>query len=227
MLIRFVLAFFAAGFAFAQGTKADYEHALSLDRRTANKVFRTRVEPHWLPGGDSFWYRIEIAQGKFENVFVDCVKGERRAGYVPPADAGKPAALDEPHPSRASDEETSLTFINKTDGNAVCWWISASGARKKYATLKPGERFEQHTFAGHVWVVETGDGKRLGVFEAQTGGGEAVIDGPRKDAKTQGDDKGDDAKNSKPKIEKSKSPLRGFVREHNVWGQAKVLTLLP
>ncbi len=215
--MRFLLALasviFIAVSAFAQGTKADYERADSLAKRTEGKVFRARVEPHWLPGGDSFWYRIEIAKGQFETVFVDCVKGERRAGYEPGADAGKPAALGEPHPSRASDEQTSITFINKTDGNAVCWWISPSGERKKYATLKPGERFEQHTFAGHVWFVETGDGKRLGVFEAHAGGGEAVIDGVRKEVKAQGGE----AKDAKHKTQNTKLPWSGFVREHNAW----------
>ena len=38
--------------ACAQGTKADYERAMSLGQRTDKKVFRTRVEPRWLPGGD-------------------------------------------------------------------------------------------------------------------------------------------------------------------------------
>ena len=208
--LALVPALFITAAAFAQGTKADYERADSLAKRTEGKVFRSRVEPHWLPGGDSFWYRVEIAQAKFENVFVDCVKGERRTGYEPPADAGKPAALVEPHASRASDEQTQITFINKTDADAVCWWMSTSGARKKYATLKPGERFEQHTFAGHVWVVETLDGKRLGVFEAQAGGGEVVIDGARKDAKTQSEEKRDETKNQK-------SPWSGFVRDNNVW----------
>ena len=217
MFLRIVLALFAAGSAFAQGTKADYERADSLAKRTEGKVFRARVEPHWLPGGDSFWYRIEIAQGKFENVFVDCVKGERRAGYEPSADAGKPAAIGEPHPSRASDEETRITFINKTDGDAVCWWIGTNGARKKYATLKPGERFEQHTFAGHVWVVEARDGKQLGVFEAQAGGGEVVIDGSRKDAKAQSEEKRDGGKKPQPEIRKPQPTLRAFVRDFNVW----------
>jgi dipeptidyl aminopeptidase/acylaminoacyl peptidase len=217
MLKRFAVALFAVGSAFAQGTKADYERADALAKRTEGKVFRARVEPHWLPGGDSFWYRVEIAPGKFENVFVDCAKGERRAGYEPPADAGKPAALDEPHPSRASDEETSITFINRTDGNAVCWWIGLDGKRRRYATLKPGGRFEQHTFAGHVWVVESEERTLLGVFEAHEGGGEAVIDGSRKVAKPQSAEKGGDVSNQKPEIKIQKSSWRGFVRDHNAW----------
>ena len=210
MLLRFALAVFVTGAAFAQGTKADYERSLSLEKRTANKVFRARVEPRWLPGGDSFWYRVEIAQGKFENVFVDCLKGERRADYEPPADVMRPAVLAELRASEPGDEETSITFINKTDGNAVCWWMTTSGGRKKYATLKPGERFEQHTFAGHVWLVENEAREQLGVFEAREGGGEAVIGGSRKGAKAQSDETHDDGKNPQ-------SPLRPFVRAFNVW----------
>ena len=210
MLLRFALPWFIAGSAFAQGTKADYERAESLAKRTEGKVFRSRVEPHWLPGGDSFWYRVEIAQGKFENVFVDCVKGERRAGFEPPAGAGKVDDLTGPRASRASDEQTTLTFVNNSGGHAVCWWIDTAGKRHRYATLEPGQRFQQHTYAGHVWVVETNGRELLGVFEVRGGGGDAVIDGSRKDAKPQRKEKRDEAKNAK-------SPWLGFVRENNVW----------
>ena len=179
ILLRVALLCLAATSTFAQGTKADYERAASLAKRTDGKVFRARVEPHWLPGGDSFWYRIEIAPGKFENVFVDCVKGERRTGYEVPADAAKPAALAAPHPSGPSDVESSITFINKTAANVVCWWIGTDGKPRRYATVKPGESFRQHTFAGHVWVVENEARERLGVFEAHEGGGEVVIEGSR------------------------------------------------
>ena len=213
--ILFFLA--AAACAFAQGTSADYERARSLDRRTAGKVFRARVEPHWLPDGDSFWYRVEIAPGKFENIFVDCVKGERRAGFEPPVAVMNPGVLAEPRPSGPSEEETHITFVNKTESNAVCWWISTTGARKKYATLKPGERFEQHTFAGHVWIVENEARERLAVFEAQAGGGEALIDGSRKDAKTQGGEKSDRAEKPKSEIRNPKPSPRPFIRDNNVW----------
>lgn len=43
-------------------------------------IARTRVEPHWLPGGDSFWYRTELPEGKYEFTVVDCLKGTRAAG---------------------------------------------------------------------------------------------------------------------------------------------------
>ena len=49
--------------AAAQGTKADYERADRLPRITAEKVFRTSVRPHWLPGGGRFSYRNDLAGG--------------------------------------------------------------------------------------------------------------------------------------------------------------------
>ena len=230
MFLRIAFAFFAAGSAFAQGTKVDYERADSLAKRTEGKVFRTRVEPYWLPGGDSFWYRVEIAPGKFENVFVDCLKGERRAGYKPPADAGKPAVLAEPHASRGSDEPTFIIFNNKTAEHVVCWWIASDGKRHRYALLKPGECYNQRTFVGDVWVVESGAHVRIGVFEASAGGGEAVIDGSRKDAKTQSEEKSDDANSlylepslagqfwaEAAQILNHQSSWNGFVRNNNVW----------
>ena len=63
--------------AYAQGSKTDYERAWSLDKRTANRVFRDRVQAHWLPGGASFWYRVETGPQQHEIMFVDAEKGVR------------------------------------------------------------------------------------------------------------------------------------------------------
>ena len=201
----------------AQGTKADYDRALSLPQRTANKVFRTRVEPHWIGGGDSFWYRVEVAPGKFENVLVDCLTGERKAGYEPAGDekqALKP--LERPRPSRDGGPETSVVFVNKTAAEVRVVWIAADRSRKPYQTIKPGERHAQHTFAGHVWAIESGQGKTIAVFEAGEGDGEAVIeesrspivDGPAKQD-TQGD-----ARVSNGAAGQEWNP---FIRDNNVW----------
>ena len=39
----------------AQGTRADYERAANLPQRTAGKVYRDAVRPHWLPDSNRFW----------------------------------------------------------------------------------------------------------------------------------------------------------------------------
>jgi len=64
-----------------------------------------------------------------------------------------------------------------------------------------------------VWVAESEAHERLGVLEAPEGGGEAVIDGSRKDAETQSEEKSDGARSPKFEIQNPRSPLRGFVYE--------------
>ena len=70
-----------------------------------------------------------------------------------------------------------------------------------------------------MWVAENEAHERLGVLEARKGGGEAVIDGSRKDAKTQSEEKSDGARRPKFEIQNLQSPLRAFVRDQNVWIQ--------
>ncbi len=65
----------------AQGTRADYERAASLPKRTENKVFRQRVTPHWLPGNTRFWYKVQTAAEQHEFVLVDAEAGTRRPAF--------------------------------------------------------------------------------------------------------------------------------------------------
>jgi dipeptidyl-peptidase-4 len=39
------------------------------------------VCPHWLPGGDAFWYTREAEAGKSEFILVDCITGLRRPAF--------------------------------------------------------------------------------------------------------------------------------------------------
>ena len=77
MLLRFAFFSLLSLTAFGQGTRADYERAMSLAKRTDGKVLLRSVKPQWLPDGDSFFYKVETGNGAWEFVFVDCVKGTR------------------------------------------------------------------------------------------------------------------------------------------------------
>ena len=71
-----------------------------------------------------------------------------------------------PRPSREdAGDNTTITFVNRADSDAVLWWISSDNERRKYVTLKPGESHKQNTYEGHVWYAETPGGVPLGVFE--------------------------------------------------------------
>jgi hypothetical protein len=207
VLLNLALAAVGAS-ALGQGMRADYERARTLTQRTEGKVFRAKVTPHWLPGGATFWYRNDLADGAHEFVLVDAAKGERTV--VPEAPKSAPEAIAEVrlHPSRDGGEETTIAFVNRTRGDVHLFWIDSGGARKPYGVIKPEERHEQHTFGGHVWTVEDAGGKSLGVFEAAESGGEAVIDGSRKDTVS---------KEAKPAESKPDREWRAFIREHNVW----------
>ena len=49
-------------------------------------------------------------------------------------------------------------------------WIDHDGQRRVYKTLQPGERVEQPTFVGHVWVVTGPRGECQALFVAGEGG---------------------------------------------------------
>lgn len=188
----------------AQGTRADYERALGLAEATAGKVFRAKVEPQWLPEGESFWYRVEVAKGKWDYVQVDVVKGDRRVLPGPPDGVvGAPTTIEKPRPSANGGEATQLVFVNKTGSDVLVYWIDTEGQRKGYGAVKVGERREQHTFAGHVWLAQDVMGKLLGVWEAKAGGSEAIIEPLRGGAS---EPEGVVTREWKP-----------FVREFNVW----------
>ena len=181
-LLSIIFFLFQQVAVMGQGTQADYERALALPGATAGKVFRSKVESQWLPGGDSFWYRVEIEKGKWEHVLVDAVKGERRVLPGPPEGASVAiAAMEKVRASANGGEETELIFVNRTEGDVLVFWIDTEGRRKGYGSVKAGERREQRTFAGHVWLAQDVMGKTLGVWEGKAGGGEAVCQGGVKD----------------------------------------------
>ncbi|MDB4750938.1 DPP IV N-terminal domain-containing protein, partial [Akkermansiaceae bacterium] len=65
----------------AQGTKADYERFDKIGGITGGKVFRTKVQAHWLTGTKCFWYRNDLGHGRKNFVFVDATVGKRKAAF--------------------------------------------------------------------------------------------------------------------------------------------------
>ena len=77
-----------------------------------------------MPGGDTFWYRNDLADGKREFVLVDAAKGERRVIAEPPAEA-LPERLrveQTPHASVNGGEDTRIVFVNRTEAEAKLFW---------------------------------------------------------------------------------------------------------
>ena len=80
-----------------------------------------------------------------------------------------------PKASRRTGPETTITFINRSKADADIFWLDADGERKPYGTVQAGKERQQHTFAGHVWLVTDRQGKVLAAFEATEEPGTAVI----------------------------------------------------
>src|SRR5690606_39928531 len=57
------------------------------------------------------------------------------------------------------------------------YWIDLSGERVGYGEIAAGSSREQHTYAGHVWLVLDAEDRPLGVFQAIEEKGEAIVDG--------------------------------------------------
>lgn len=83
----------------------------------------------------------------------------------------------QPRPTRRTGAETRVTFENRMPGEIVVYWIDMDGRRRRYAAIAPGGQHDQHTYAGHVWLVTDQAGTPLGVFEAAEEESRAVIEG--------------------------------------------------
>ncbi len=87
-------------------------------------------------------------------------RGERASTGLQPFQGGPKASQD-------TGEETTVAFVNRTTSDVKLFWIDTEGKRQSYGSLRPGESHEQHTFAGHVWLVVDAKGKPLGVKVAE------------------------------------------------------------
>jgi len=81
LAILLAASLFATQNATAQGTRSDYERALNLNKTTANKVFKSRVVPHWLPDNTQFWYRNDLSEERREFILVNAETGIRRPAF--------------------------------------------------------------------------------------------------------------------------------------------------
>lgn len=130
--------------------------------------------------------------------------------------------LDAPRPSRRTGEETSITFVNRTDKRVELFWIGEDGGRTHYASVAPGGRHEQHTFAGHVWLAADAAGKPMAVFEAADAAGTALIDGSWKPgeaqpARSERRRRGERAGRAGDSFESPDGKYVAFFKDHNLF----------
>lgn len=55
--------------------------ALTQPARPSPKVYRDRIEPHWLEGNTKFWYRLDLPERKRQFILVDAEEGSRQLAF--------------------------------------------------------------------------------------------------------------------------------------------------
>jgi dipeptidyl-peptidase 4 len=163
--------------ACAQGTAEDYARAEALAERSAGGLYRAQVDPRWLPGGTSFWYRVEVAAGEFETVHVGAETGTRTPGFTPPAaPPGLLTGPDAPTASQSGGKQTGLTVVNRRTEAVKLFWLDTRGRRKPYGEIPAGGERAFTTYTGHAWLMADGRGRRLAVCVGQDEESRVVID---------------------------------------------------
>jgi len=81
-------------------------------------------------------------------------------------DADRLPSLGHVRPSTDGGEETTIALVNHYPEPVKVFWVNDEGQPVAYGQLAPGERREQHTYVGHVWLITNQTGERLAVFGA-------------------------------------------------------------
>ena len=77
--------------------------------------------------------------------------------------------------SGGSDTETAIIFVNGTKAEIAYYWVDGNGEEKYYGKIAVDTFVNQHTFAGHIWLVKDVNGDNLAVFRAEEKTGRALI----------------------------------------------------
>lgn len=129
---------------------------------------------------------------------------------------------DAPRASTRTGAETAVTFVNRTEEEVELYWLATNGERRSYGKLPAGEEREQHTYAGHVWVVVGADGRVVAIFRAEDAPDRAVITG--KAGVYRRRRPGSSRRPGRRQAARDESPdgkWSAFVRDGNVWVRSR------
>ena len=73
------------------------------------------------------------------------------------------------------DTETAIIFVNGTKTEIAYYWVDYEGNEKFYGKIAPDTFINQHTYAGHIWLIKDINGRNLAVFRAEGKTGRAFV----------------------------------------------------
>jgi dipeptidyl aminopeptidase/acylaminoacyl peptidase len=80
-LLLLYLLFALSSTLSAEGTKQDYQNAATLRQKTNGKVLNEKIDLHWVPDADRFWYRVRTPEETWRFIFVDAERGSRKIAF--------------------------------------------------------------------------------------------------------------------------------------------------
>ena len=136
------------------------------------------------------------------------------------ATSGK-ALAQIPRASTRTGGDTQINFINRTAGEIELFWLSTEGERRSYGKVVAGQRHEQHTRSGHVWLAVNSRGETVAAFAGEDNPFTAEITNLTRPTTTDpGRGKQSQKSPSGNRGGSGTSPdgkWRAFVKDFNVW----------
>ena len=181
----------------------------------------TAEEPDWAallvdPAARPRWTSATtLVVGRGESAGeIDAESGRRR-----PAREGRDRPVGRrlgaaPLATGEAGDDTAIVFRNVRDGEVEILWLDHDGEPRSYGTVAAGTSREQHTFAGHAWVVRDAEGQPLGWTRGEPMAIEVTIDAPAPAAapaaRSQATDpRAEDARASGPALPPAAAALAG------------------
>jgi dipeptidyl aminopeptidase/acylaminoacyl peptidase len=181
-------------------------------------IFKDKIVPHWIEedskeGPHRFCYQLHLPDGKSQFVTVDAETGKKETSIHPNGNTpGSLPALEAPHPSLASENETAVDFENRLDTAVDLFWIDTGGNQNSYGKIPAHGRRAQHTFSGHVWLVKAEGSRQATVFEAADFPATALIE--------KGVMRNEPLSENREQVRSNRSPdgkWEAIVRDHNLF----------
>ena len=77
--------------------------------------------------------------------------------------------------SEDDDTETAIIFVNGTKTEIAYYWVDDEGNEKFYGKIAPDTFVNQHTYAGHIWLIKGANGSNLAVFRTEKKTGRVLV----------------------------------------------------
>ena len=121
---------------------------------------------------------------------------------------------------RGGDVE--LVITNELKSAVKLVWMGRDGAPVSYGTIAAGGKKVQHTFAGHVWLLQSEDEKPMAAFESFDGPNEIIINdetlaATKKTQPPKRRPRRDDRRNGNNQGGSPDRKFTAFVKDYNLW----------